>query len=233
MKLTITILYLLLQLQSIAQTEYYLGKTTNKKNNHTTDYTIAERKNDSLKIWYLSIYKKEGIWFSRRFEDEKIIFLPTVGKNFTILKISKKIIYGSGIYLNKTEKTKNIFKLINTLNRKEIDNQFLDSVKKILQIESRNVILGNTKENTEINDSLLNNSPIDSFELNYKKYSFSQLLSVRVEMQEKKTFYEALVNGNYKLDSITFIKFIDKYKGSYYDRKSFYHFILTAQNYFF
>ena len=211
--------------------KYFIGKKSKLLGLAGADYILAEKKGDSLQVWFITDDINAG--YFERYDNETLPYKTVKGKNFSIEKITNSKIVGAEMSLHKVSDLNNYFKLRNEVVSNTIESQFNDSIKNILQVKYESILFTHKISDDEKKSELVSNSHCDSFPKKYRQYLQSNLENVKLEAVTKRKLYTNLINGQVPIDSIEFEKFISNYSNGFYDRQIFLHFIKQKPELFF
>lgn len=214
-----------------ASDRYYLGKQSKLLGFAGADHILAEKKADSLQIWYITDDLNAG--YFERCPSEMLPLRPTKSEHFTIKEIQKDKLVVNEMNLYRVSDLKNYYRLRNEVGANSIESGFEDSIRSILQVKAQAIALINKIRDNDQKAKFVSNTHCDSFPQKYRQYLQSNLVRVRAEADAEKAFYTKLINGKIKIDSTSFEKFISSYDNGFYDQRAFYYFIKQKPELFF
>jgi hypothetical protein len=211
--------------------KYFIGKQSKLLGFAGADYILAEKKGDSLQVWFITDDINAG--YFERFDSETLAYKLGEGKHFSIKKITNDKIVGTQMSLHKVSDLQDYLRLRNEVAANKIESQFNDSIKDILQVKSESILFTHKICDQDKKSKLVSNTDCDTFPFKYRQYLQSNLQNVRLEAITKNKFYANIIDGKVLLDSIQFEKFINNYSNGFYDRQIFYQFIKRKPELFF
>ncbi len=223
------LLILLCQISCVNQNRYYMAKQGDFFN---TYYTLAERFQDSVRIWYIRENINAGFW--EEVESEKIPLQPGTYKNIQVLTIEEKLIKTDKMVLRPAKDLQRFHYLRNQISAINIRKQFHDSVS--LALGNRKILFNLAHladgQYDDVRKMALSFHS-DSFPNEYKKHLEQKLEEIRQNLDQKKKYYFDLLTGKISLNESSFQQFMDVYDYTYYDRQILYYFITKKPELYF